>query len=271
MKLVVFTSSFHIGASITLARLLRCKEFSVVGIVHQQVVAPNRQSVQKVWKMIDRAGFLFILKTGIMNVLQKIGILLFRILLPWKKRKLFDVDELAEKYDIPLLLSEDANDKETYNFVRSKKPDVLVSCYLLQILKPKMLRIPKDGAVNIHPALLPKFAGSWTSFWMLYHNEKRVGATAHYMTEELDSGDIIIQKSFRIKKNWGSFCCFTRKMAHFSAEVLVKALRKIQRKKVQPRKMKRPKKFFRLPTKKEVEQGRRMFRFVRFRKFLRWF
>ncbi|MCP4989320.1 MAG: hypothetical protein GY928_25675, partial [Colwellia sp.] len=118
---------------------------------------------------------------------------------------LFDVDELAKKYGIPLHITDNVNSKQSLTFVREKEPDILVSCYLLQIIASKMLKIPKEGAVNIHPAILPKFAGSWTNFWVLFHEEERAGATAHYMNEELDSGDIILQKSFRMRKKFHSF------------------------------------------------------------------
>jgi folate-dependent phosphoribosylglycinamide formyltransferase PurN len=271
LRLVVCTSSFHIGASITLARLLQCKEFSVVGILHHEVISPNKKSIKRVKKMIERSGMVFLLQTVFVQVLQKIGIFLFRIFLPWKRRKLFDVDELAKKYDIPLYITDDVNSPESYAFAESKKPDILVSCYLLQILKPKMLHIPPQGAVNIHPALLPKFAGSWTSFWVLYHNEKRAGATAHYMNEHLDSGDIILQKSFRISKKRNSFCCLTKKVAYFSAEVLVKALRRIKEKNVRPRPICRPKKLFRMPNKYEIKRSRERFRFVHLHKLIHWF
>lgn len=271
MKIVALTSSYHIGASVSLERILKSKDYEVVGIVHHQVVSPDLKSLQKVKKMIEKAGILFIIKTGVVSILQQLGVFFARLLKRKHQRKLFNVEELAKYYNVPLFTTENTNSKNSQQFIREKKPDLLISCFLLQILKPKILNIPRKGAINIHPALLPKFAGSWTNFWVLFHKEKRAGATVHYMSEELDAGDIILQKSFRVGKKWNSLQCFTRKMAHFSADVLMQALKKIKQKKVKPQKMQKPKKLFTLPTKEDIEKSKHIFEFIRFQRFLNWF
>ena len=54
--------------------------------------------------------------------------------------------------------------------------------------------------INIHPSLLPKFKGLNTFERILKNKEKKTGCTVHYVNEKIDSGKIIIQKSFFISK-----------------------------------------------------------------------
>jgi phosphoribosylglycinamide formyltransferase 1 len=52
--------------------------------------------------------------------------------------------------------------------------------------------------INIHPALLPKFKGLDTHARALAANEKEHGATVHYVTPQMDEGEIILQRAVPI-------------------------------------------------------------------------
>ena len=52
--------------------------------------------------------------------------------------------------------------------------------------------------INIHPSLLPKFKGLNTFSRILKNKEKKSGCTVHYVSQKLDSGNIIAKKSFYI-------------------------------------------------------------------------
>ena len=81
------------------------------------------------------------------------------------------------------------------------KPDVIVSIACPQILKEKILKLPPMGCINVHGALLPRYRGMMPSFWALYHGEKQGGVTVHYMTPELDAGEILAQKMVDIARD----------------------------------------------------------------------
>ena len=55
--------------------------------------------------------------------------------------------------------------------------------------------------INIHPSLLPKYKGLNTHKRVLKNNEKYTGCTVHFVTPELDSGKIILQKRILIDIN----------------------------------------------------------------------
>ena len=70
----------------------------------------------------------------------------------------------------------------------------------MKILPNKILRKFKKKTINIHPSLLPKFKGLNTYKRILEKKERKTGCTVHFVNDKLDSGKIIIQKFFYIKK-----------------------------------------------------------------------
>jgi len=50
--------------------------------------------------------------------------------------------------------------------------------------------------INIHPSLLPSYKGATPIEWMLYHQEKFCGISAHFMNEKVDDGELIYQQKY---------------------------------------------------------------------------
>ena len=72
----------------------------------------------------------------------------------------------------------------------------------MKIISNRLISNYQRKIINIHPSLLPKFKGLNTFSRMLKNKEKKAGCTVHYVSKKLDSGDIILQKNFEIKKNY---------------------------------------------------------------------
>lgn len=68
-----------------------------------------------------------------------------------------------------------------------------------KIIKPNLF-ISKE-LYNIHFSLLPKYKGMYTSVMPLLNNEQRSGVTFHKIDEGIDTGNIILQQSFKLDKN----------------------------------------------------------------------
>lgn len=86
------------------------------------------------------------------------------------------------------------NSKESREFLRSINPDLLISIACPQILRKKVLAIPRLGAWNVHSSLLPENRGMLPTFWSLYNGDTP-GVTLHEMVPDLDAGRILVQKS----------------------------------------------------------------------------
>ncbi len=76
--------------------------------------------------------------------------------------------------------------------------DTLVLARFMQILPPQLCRHYAGRVINIHHSFLPSFAGAKPYHQAYQRGVKLIGATCHYVTEELDAGPIIEQDTVRI-------------------------------------------------------------------------
>jgi methionyl-tRNA formyltransferase len=79
------------------------------------------------------------------------------------------------------------------------RADLLLNVHSLLIVPGEVLRVPRLGAFNLHPGLLPRFAGLNAPSWAIYHGEERHGVTLHRMEPGIDTGAIVYQSSFPIR------------------------------------------------------------------------
>jgi len=86
------------------------------------------------------------------------------------------------------------------------KVDLIVLAGYLSILKGKILKDFKKKIINIHPSLLPEFGGkglygSKVHDCVLEAGVKVTGCTVHYVEEDIDAGEIILQKTVPVLKD----------------------------------------------------------------------
>lgn len=78
--------------------------------------------------------------------------------------------------------------------IRALKPDIILCFSFPYRIPPELCSIPTHGAVNLHPALLPAYRGP-NVLRPFYEGDPIYGATAHWIAEEYDTGNILSQKS----------------------------------------------------------------------------
>ncbi|MGR3175999.1 MAG: methionyl-tRNA formyltransferase [Candidatus Scalindua sp.] len=88
--------------------------------------------------------------------------------------------------------------EERERIISEISPDLIVVADYRFLLKKELVDIPKYGAINFHPSLLPKYRGRAPVNWAIINGEKRCGLTVHYIDEGMDTGDIILQKEVEI-------------------------------------------------------------------------
>ena len=72
----------------------------------------------------------------------------------------------------------------------------------MRILSAEFCREWQDRILNVHPSLLPKYTGGMDTnvhAEVLENGDKETGCTIHFVTEELDAGPILVQKSCRVE------------------------------------------------------------------------
>jgi hypothetical protein len=83
-------------------------------------------------------------------------------------------------------------DKGLMTFIRSRKPVWIISSTPI-ILSKEFIDLPLHGVINFHEAPLPKYRGSASYFWFIVNNEQFSNTTVHYVSEGLDTGNIICE------------------------------------------------------------------------------
>ena len=83
--------------------------------------------------------------------------------------------------------------------LRAQRPDLVVLARYMQIVTPELVAQFRSRIINIHPSLLPYHPGA-NAYKQAFEEGCRVsGCTAHFVTEQLDQGPVIIQDVFHIR------------------------------------------------------------------------
>lgn len=90
------------------------------------------------------------------------------------------------------------NEKEVVSWIKNLNPDLIVVFSMSQLLRDDILKIPRLGAINLHPSFLPSYRGANPDFWQYYDMEMNPGVTVHYVNAGEDMGDIIYQERTHI-------------------------------------------------------------------------
>ena len=91
-----------------------------------------------------------------------------------------------------------AQEARILELVEQEQVDLVVLARYMQILSPDLCRALAGRAINIHHSFLPGFKGARPYYQAHARGVKLIGATAHYVTEDLDEGPIIEQDIERV-------------------------------------------------------------------------
>ncbi|WP_370949210.1 methionyl-tRNA formyltransferase [Amycolatopsis sp. cg5] len=106
------------------------------------------------------------------------------------------VADLAAEHGIPVLLRNRPDD--LLDELRAADLDLIVANNWRTWLPPEIFTLPRLGTLNVHDSLLPAYAGFSPLIWALINGEPEVGVTAHMMDDELDAGDVVLQRSIAV-------------------------------------------------------------------------
>jgi len=104
-------------------------------------------------------------------------------------------------------------------------PDLIVLARYMRILPKRIVAAFPHRIINIHPSLLPYFPGA-SPYKQAYESGVRVhGCTAHFVTEQLDEGPVILQDVFHINVGSDALEDVKQKGLNLEADVLSRAVR----------------------------------------------
>lgn len=96
-------------------------------------------------------------------------------------------------FKIPYICTLSINSDSFLKCLESMRPDLILIAGWPEILRKRIIGMPRLGCINCHPSLLPKYRGPDPFYWVLSRNERETGATYHYVDTRIDSGDILAQ------------------------------------------------------------------------------
>ena len=115
-----------------------------------------------------------------------------------------DFYQLAASYNVPFhhvpvtATSKEQAEAKQLEIIESEGAELVVLARYMQILSDKMCRQLSGRAINIHHSFLPSFKGAKPYYQAHDRGVKLIGATAHYVTADLDEGPIIEQDVARV-------------------------------------------------------------------------
>ena len=113
---------------------------------------------------------------------------------------------IAKKYGIETCVVAKRSDKQKfkddlYEKILFYNPDLIILAGFMSILPEKIVNDFYPNILNIHPSLLPKFAGLNTHSRVIEANEINHGCTVHIVDNGIDTGPIITQRALLIEKS----------------------------------------------------------------------
>jgi formyltetrahydrofolate deformylase len=121
-----------------------------------------------------------------------------------------DTYQLAASYNIPFFHLPVTNETKTrqeaklWAIIEDERAELVVLARYMQVLSNDLCRRLEGRAINIHHSFLPSFKGAKPYHQAYARGVKLIGATAHYVTPDLDEGPIIEQEVARVDYKMGA-------------------------------------------------------------------
>ena len=144
--------------------------------------------------------------------------------------------ERAKKHNVPAVFishkgkAREAFDAEITSLLKEYNVDLVLLIGFMRILSAEFCREWRDRLLNVHPSLLPKYAGGMDTNVhkdVLNNGETETGCTIHYVTDALDGGPILIQKKCNVEPD-ETVETLKTKVQKLEGEAFIEAIQLIQ-------------------------------------------
>ena len=127
------------------------------------------------------------------------GVNITGVLGPKKDHNMYyDFRNFVHSRNLNYIEYDELDEPQLIETIRSLDIDAAVVCSFNYKIPKILLDSVKDGFINVHPSLLPKYRGGNPYSRVIINGEAETGVTVHFMDEGFDTGDIIAQKPYHI-------------------------------------------------------------------------
>lgn len=229
LKVIILT---HGNPNVLIENLSKLETVEIAGIFVETKTQPERSFQEKIkrsikydglWQTFKKFGTTIIgAKTDGAEELESV------------RKSQRELNELAEKLKISIQKVEDYHSDEAKKLLRQTNADLGI-LYGTNIIKKDVFSIPKLGSINVHQGLAPYYRGGPSIFWELFNDEKEVGVTVHFVAPKVDTGDVILQKTFPLRYDFEKYELdyekfledFRESLKKPMAEMIVESVRQI--------------------------------------------
>ncbi|PKS11254.1 hypothetical protein jhhlp_003015 [Lomentospora prolificans] len=140
-----------------------------------------------------------------------------------------EFESLAQSYGIPfhhLPVTKDTKtqqETQVLDLVKAHSVELVILARYMQVLSPMLCEAMSGRIINIHHSFLPSFKGAKPYHQAYERGVKIIGATAHFVTADLDEGPIIEQRVVRVDHSMGP-ADLTREGSNIESQVLAAAV-----------------------------------------------
>lgn len=137
----------------------------------------------------------------------------------------FTLTALRSRPNLQVITLTDINSSDAQELVRGFRPELGLSLSA-PILQRALFSIPRLGTINLHMGALPDYRGMPPAFWELWHGEKSVGCTVHWVDEHLDTGDVVCATQLA-RERFSTVRGLQLQLDEIGIELLCEAVRRI--------------------------------------------
>jgi methionyl-tRNA formyltransferase len=143
-----------------------------------------------------------------------------------KRLKLTAVGQEATNLGLNVLPTEELKSSAFLSEIKSLHTDLFI-VVAYKILPEELIALPKFGAINLHPSLLPAYRGAAPIQWALINGEIVTGITTFQIQKTVDSGNILLQEKINIdpEDNHGTL---SERLSIKGAKLILKTIEKIR-------------------------------------------
>ena len=126
--------------------------------------------------------------------------------------------------------SREVFDQEITKVLTKHGVELILLIGFMRILSTKFCQKWRDRLLNVHPSLLPKYAGGMdinVHEEVLRNGDKETGCTIHFVTEDVDSGPVLIQKRCRVNSG-DTVETLKAKVQRLEGEAFIESIQLIQ-------------------------------------------
>lgn len=110
------------------------------------------------------------------------------------------VELIAKSFGLNIKNPDNVNENKFVDYLEKLNPELFVCCHGRQIIKSKILELKNCKAINLHPCLY-KYKGAEPIRRLLVDKEKKASVAAHWMTEKVDDGEVIVENFQNIESD----------------------------------------------------------------------